>query len=145
VSATTSPPAAPSLTERAWPTGPSGWLAAADRAAVPVRAFLARHAHPEDRATFDRLAEQLRAAPVDDDTLAVLAPAFVTSELAEAFAIGLLLLLPFLVIDVAVGLALASLGLTTPVAAVALPLKLLLFVVVDGWRLLAEGLVLGYV
>ena len=134
------------LEARDWPEGPTGWLAAADRAADPVKAFLTRHAHGDDRATFAGLASRLRGgAPVADDDLAVLAPAFVTSELAEAFAIGFLLLLPFLVIDLVVGLSLAALGLTaTPPATVALPLKLLLFVAVDGWRLLVEGLVLGY-
>jgi flagellar biosynthesis protein FliP len=76
----------------------------------------------------------------------VLAPAFVTSELKEAFAIAVLLFLPFLVLDLVVGLTLAALGLhqTSP-QVVALPLKLLLFVAVDGWRLLIEGLIRGYV
>jgi type III secretion protein R len=134
------------LEARAWPEGPTGWLAAADRAAAPVKAFLARHAHGDDRASFTGLASRMRGgAAVAEDDLAVLAPAFVTSELAEAFAIGFLLLLPFLVIDLVVGLSLTALGLTaTPPSVVALPLKLLLFVAVDGWRLLVEGLVLGY-
>jgi type III secretion protein R len=134
------------LADRQWPEGSAGWLAAADRAATPVRTFLARHAHARDRASFAALAGKLRGGPAAaDDDLAVLAPAFVTSELAEAFAIGFLLLLPFLVIDLVVGLSLASLGLTsTPPGAVSLPLKLLLFVSIDGWRLLVEGLILGY-
>jgi type III secretion protein R len=133
------------LADRQWPDGQDQWLAAADRAEVPVKAFLAKHAHAHDRDTFVELASKLRGAPVADDDLAVLAPAFVTSELAEAFAIGFLLLLPFLVIDLVVGISLQSLGLAqTSPQAVALPLKLLLFVAVDGWRLLVEGLVLGY-
>jgi len=131
---------------RDWPEGAVGWVAAADRAAVPVRAFLAKHAHRRDRDTFVGLASRLRdGRAVADDELAVLAPAFVTSELAEAFAIGFLVLLPFLVIDLVVGMSLAALGLNaTSPQVVALPLKLLLFVAVDGWRLLVEGLVLGY-
>jgi type III secretion protein R len=147
VDAVAPPPAAGGgLEARAWPDGATGWLGAADRAAEPVRGFLARHAHGDDRATFAGLASRLRGgAPVADDDLAVLAPAFVTSELAEAFAIGFLLLLPFLVVDLVVGLSLGALGLTaTSPAVVALPVKLLLFVAVDGWRLLVEGLVLGY-
>lgn len=133
------------LETRAWPEDATGWLGAADRAAEPVRGFLARHAHGDDRATFAGLATRLAGAPVADDDLRVLAPAFVTSELAEAFAIGFLLLLPFLVIDLVVGLSLAALGLAaTSPQVIALPLKLLLFVAVDGWRLLVEGLVLGY-
>jgi type III secretion protein R len=131
---------------RDWPEGPTGWLAAGERAAAPVKAFLAEHAHRRDRETFVGLASRLGGGrAVADDELRVLAPAFVTSELAEAFAIGFLLLLPFLVIDLVVGMSLAALGLNaTSPQVVSLPLKLLLFVAVDGWRLLVEGLVLGY-
>ncbi|MCB9574676.1 MAG: EscR/YscR/HrcR family type III secretion system export apparatus protein [Kofleriaceae bacterium] len=135
------------LADRQWPADGGGWLVAAGRAAEPVRAFLVRHAHARDRATFAALAGKLRgrAQPAADDSLGVLAPAFVTSELKEAFAIGFLLLLPFLVIDLVVGMSLGALGLVqTSPAVVSLPLKLLLFVAVDGWRLLVEGLVLGY-
>ena len=82
---------------------------------------------------------------VQGDELWVLAPAFVTTELKEAFAIAVLLFIPFLVIDLVVGLSLAALGLnTTSPSVVALPLKLLLFVAIDGWRLVVEGLVRGY-
>ena len=132
--------------DRAWPSSTAQWLGAAARAEAPVVAFLSRHAHARDRATFATLASRLRGgAPVADDRLVVLAPAFITSELKEAFAIGLLLLLPFLVIDLVVGMSLAALGLAqTSPSVVALPVKLLLFVAVDGWRLLVEGLVLGY-
>jgi type III secretion protein R len=142
----TAPGGAQGLADRQWPQGAQGWLSAADRAAVPVKAFLAKHAHARDRASFAELAGKLRGGPpAKDDDFAVLAPAFVTSELAEAFAIGFLLLLPFLVIDLVVGISLGSLGLqSTSPTAVSLPLKLLLFVAVDGWRLVIEGLVLGY-
>jgi type III secretion protein R len=112
---------------------------------VPLKGFLARHAHADDKATFRELGARMRKAPVADDALLVLAPAFATSELTEAFAIGFLLLLPFLVLDLVVGLVLAALGLSAvSPTQVALPLKLLLFVAIDGWRLLAEGLILGY-
>ena len=127
------------------PQGAAGWLAAAGRAAGPVRGFLSRHVHAEDRATFLALARDLRGPAVADDDLLVLAAGFVTSELTEAFAIAFLVFLPFLVIDLVVGIGLGALGLSaTPPATVALPLKLLLFVAVDGWRLLVEGLVRGY-
>ena len=115
------------------------------RAAEPLRAFLAKHAHDEDRATFRDLAQRMRKRAVAEDEVMVLAPAFATSELTEAFAIGFLLLLPFLILDLVVGIVLAALGLNAVSATqVALPLKLLLFVAIDGWRLLAEGLILGY-
>lgn len=123
----------------------AAWLGAADRAQGPVKAFLARHAHAEDRATFVALARDLRGADVPEDDLLVLAAAFVTSELTEAFAIAFLVFLPFLVLDLVVGIGLGALGLTsTPPSTVSLPLKLVLFVAVDGWRLLVDGLVRGY-
>jgi type III secretion protein R len=121
------------------------WLAAADRAQGPVKAFLAKHAHAEDRATFVALARDLRGADVADDDLLVLAAAFVTSELTEAFAIAFLVFLPFLVLDLVVGIGLGALGLSsTPPSTVSLPLKLILFVAVDGWRVLVDGLARGY-
>ena len=133
------------LAGRELPEDAVGWSAALARAAVPVRAFLARHAHANDRAAFVALARELRGPGVADDDLLALAAAFVTSELTEAFAIAFLVFLPFLVLDLVVGIGLSSAGLTTvsPVA-VALPLKLVLFVAVDGWRLLVEGLIRGY-
>ena len=124
---------------------PDGWLAAAERGAVPVRAFLVKHAHGDDRAAFAGVATELRGAPVADDDLTVLALAFVASELAEAFAIAFLVFLPFLLVDLIVGVALAALGLPSmQPQTVALPVKLLLFVAVDGWRLLFVGLLRGY-
>ena len=79
------------------------------------------------------------------DELWVLAPAFVSTELKEAFAIAVVLFIPFLILDLVVGLSLGAMGLSTVAPqAIALPLKLVLFVAVDGWRLLFEGLVRGY-
>jgi type III secretion protein R len=127
--------------------GLSGTAAALGRAAAPLRAFLARQARADDRATFRDVGARLRpgaAAPADDD-LAVLAPAFVVSELRRAFTIGFLVFVPFLVVDLVVSNVLLALGLTqlSPTS-VALPFKLLLFVAVDGWRLLARALALSY-
>jgi type III secretory pathway component EscR len=124
---------------------PDGWLATLERGATPVRAFLARHTHERDRATFTKVATDLRGGPVADDDLSVLSVAFVTSELTEAFAIAFLVFLPFLLIDLIVSVSLGALGLTSvQPSTVALPMKLLLFVAVDGWRLLFEGLLRGY-
>ena len=77
--------------------------------------------------------------------LLVLTPAFVTSELKEAFSIGFLLFIPFLILDILVANVLLSLGMhmLSPTT-ISLPFKLLLFVLVDGWALLTRGLVLGY-
>jgi type III secretion protein R len=117
---------------------------AALRAAVPLRDFLARHAGAKDRATFVELAARLGHPGAGDDLWTV-APAFVTTELREAFTIAVIVFVPFLVVDLVVGLGLAALGLpTTQPQVVALPLKLMLFVAVDGWRLLVDALLRGY-
>ena len=125
-------------------------LEAASAAAEPLRAFLGRFARTDDRLTFLDLARRARPpatrAEVEDSDFAVLAPVFVISELRRAFTIGFLVFLPFLVVDLLVANVLLALGLTqlSPTS-VALPFKLLLFVAVDGFRLIARGLVLGYV
>lgn len=127
--------------------GVRGTAAALAAAAEPLREFLARHARPDDRAAFRDVAARLRAGepPPEETELAVLAPAFVVSELRRAFTIGFLLFVPLLVVDLVVSNVLLALGLTqlSPTS-VALPFKLLLFVAVDGWKLLARALALSY-
>lgn len=119
-----------------------------DKASSPLRAFLDRHTHDAERALMLRLANQRRpdgAPSLARDDLRVLLPAFLLSELAEAFQVAFLLLLPFVVIDVAVASVMAALGMQalSPMG-VALPLKLLLFVLVDGFARISEALVQGY-
>lgn len=117
---------------------------ALERALGPLKAFLAKHAATRDQATFVELGAKLGTVR-ETSELAVLAPAFVTTELREAFAIAVLIFLPFLVIDLLVGLGLAALGLgSTSPQTIALPIKLLLFVAVDGWRLLLDAVLRGY-
>jgi type III secretion protein R len=122
---------------------------AAVQAREPLRGFLAQHAHARDRAMFTDLARRMRRpedrASVADTDFLVLTPAFLTSELKEAFSIGFLLFIPFLIVDIVVANVLLSLGMhmLSP-QTISLPFKLLLFVLVDGWALLARGLVLGY-
>lgn len=129
------------------PAGLEVALARAGEVAAPMRRFLARHARADDRATFLELARRARPSgpPPGEADFAVLAPAFVVSELRRAFTMGFVIFLPFLVVDLLVANVLLALGLTqlSPTS-VALPFKLLLFVAVDGWKLLARGLVLGY-
>ncbi len=132
----------------------AGWRATE----TELSAFLERHANKADRTLFTGISERLRAAsgtpPIDPEDeqlvrtrrlLTELAPAFLLSELSEAFQIAFLLFLPFLVIDLVVSNVLLALGMhmLSPTA-IALPLKLLLFVAVDGWRLLFTGLLGGY-
>jgi type III secretion protein R len=119
-------------------------LDAAERAIGPLRTFLAKHAAARDRETFVEVSRRMGRETAGDE-IWVLAPAFLTTELREAFAIAVLIFIPFLVLDLVVGLALAALGLqATQPQVVALPLKLLLFVAVDGWRLLIDSLLRGY-
>lgn len=128
------------------PRGAEAAIATAGRALEPLRAFLSRQARADDRAAFLELARRARPhGGVAEADLAVLAPAFVVSELRRAFTMGFLVFLPFLVVDLLVANVLLALGLTqlSPTS-VSLPFKLLLFVAADGWRLLARGLVLGY-
>jgi type III secretion protein R len=122
---------------------------AAGKAAEPVRTWLAAHTPARERQSFLELQKQLRPAAereaVGENDLVVLAPAFATAELKSAFAIGFLLFLPFLVIELLVSTVLTSLGMTSLAPElVSLPFKLLLFVLADGWHLLFRGLVLGY-
>ena len=132
------------------PHGPEESLAAAARAAEPLRGFLARFATPADRRAFALLAARAGGGPppaedAGNEGFGVLAPAFVVSELRRAFTVGFLVFLPFLVVDLAVASVLLSLGLTqlSPTA-VAVPFKLLLIVAVDGFGIVTRGLAAGY-
>jgi len=124
--------------------------AATEKAKEPLREFLLKHADSRERASFFKTAIRMRTpeerASVTDRDLLVLVPAFLSSELRRAFEIGFLLFLPFLVIDLVVSNLLLALGMhmLSPTT-VSLPLKLLLFVLADGWQLLLRGLVESYV
>jgi flagellar biosynthetic protein FliP len=112
---------------------------ALDRASGPLRAFMLRQTRVADIALFERVAHR-RSEPLATAPLNVLIPAFVVGELRCAFAIGFALYLPFVAIDLAVAAMLMGLGmmmLSPPV--VSLPVKLLLFVMVDGWALICGG------
>jgi len=146
-SATTAPPAGGELDRAVRELVPPPYhpqVDAAERALEPLRGWLGKHAAARDRGTFVELAQH-SGRTVRGDELWVLAPAFLATELREAFAIAVLIFVPFLVVDLVVGLGLVALGLsTTSPQVVALPLKLLLFVSVDGWRLLLDSLLRGY-
>jgi type III secretion protein R len=123
---------------------------AALRAREPVREFLVGHSSPRDRGMFRDLARRMRPkeqrAAIGERDLLVVVPAFVIGELTAAFQIGFLLFVPFLVVDLVVANILLALGMhmLSPTT-ISLPFKLLLFVLVDGWHLLTQGLVLSYV
>ena len=115
----------------------------------PLRTFLHENATREETSRFLALARAARPAEdrdaVDEHDFAVIVPAFVVSELNRAFALGVSIFLPFLILDLVVANVLVSAGLASlSPTQVALPLKLLLFLAVDGWGLLARALMLGY-
>ncbi len=108
----------------------------------PIRRFMAERALEKDRALFvGLLARGQTKTQANDTDFIILAPAFLISELSQAFQIGFLVYLPFLVIDMTIANLLMALGMQmlSPTT-ISLPFKILLFVLVDGWRLLAEGL-----
>lgn len=125
------------------------WILVFERGAEPIREFLVKHARAADRMFFFEATGKLwgeeQASTVTSDSLPVLVPAFLVSELTRAFEIGFLLYLPFLAIDLVVSAVLMSLGMmmVSPTM-IAVPFKLFLFVAVDGWSRLVQGLVLSY-
>ena len=119
---------------------------ALDKAAVPMRQFMGKQTRQSDLALFVRLAKLEPGATAQTVPMRVLVPAFVTSELKSAFQIGFMIFIPFLVIDIVVASVLMSLGMMmlSPVL-VALPFKLMLFVLADGWNLLIGSLAASFV
>ncbi|HUZ12947.1 MAG TPA: flagellar type III secretion system pore protein FliP [Caulobacteraceae bacterium] len=116
--------------------------AAFGAAATPVKAFMLAQVDQDDLGLFIRLARIPRPATPMATPLQVVTPAFMISELKRAFEIGFLLFVPFLVIDLVVASVLMSMGMMMlPPVVVSLPFKLIFFVLVDGWRLVAGSLV----
>jgi flagellar biosynthetic protein FliP len=114
---------------------------AAEKAAQPLKSFMLRQTRAEDLGLFIGDDKTIDPAVLDSVPLAALAPAFLTSELKTAFQVGFMVILPFLVIDLVVAAVLTALGMIMlPPQLVSLPLKLLLFVTVDGWHLLVGSL-----
>ncbi len=118
---------------------------AAQQAEAPMRAFMLRQTRQSDFALFARLARLDANATAETAPMRVLVPAFVTSELKTAFQIGFMVFIPFLIIDMIVSSVLMSLGMMmlSPVL-VALPFKLMLFVLADGWNLLIGSLAASF-
>lgn len=115
---------------------------ALERGLVPLRAYMLKHTREKDLALFLRLSKSPRPATAEEVPTTALIPAFMISELKTAFQIGFVLFLPFLVIDLAVSSVLLSMGMMQlPPVIVSMPLKILLFVMVDGWYLIVGSLV----
>ncbi len=119
---------------------------ALDRGQGPMRQFMLKQTRQSDLGLFSRLAKLEGEVKPETVPFRVLVPAFVTSELKSAFQIGFLIFIPFLVIDMIVASVLMSLGMMmlSPVM-VALPFKLMLFVLADGWNMLLGSLAASFV
>jgi len=125
--------------------GTIGFDQALERAAVPVKGFMLKQVREPDVALFARLSKTPPVDKAEDLPMRVVVPAFVTSELKTAFQIGFVVFIPFLIIDMVVASVLMSMGMMmmSPVI-VALPFKIMLFVLVDGWTLLIGSLVQSF-
>lgn len=116
-----------------------------ERSSQPFRAFMLKNVREKDLSLFVDLSQQPRPDKPEDISMRILTPAFMISELKRAFEIGFLLFLPFLIIDLVVASVLMSMGMMMlPPVVVSLPFKLIFFVLVDGWNLVAGSLVQSY-
>ena len=116
-----------------------------DDGVSPLREFMLAQAGDKEIALLTEVADREPPATPDDVALSTLIPAFILSELKQAFIIGFMIFIPFLVIDIVVSAGLMSLGMMMmPPVMVSLPFKLLLFVLVDGWGLIVKSLVQSY-
>ena len=114
---------------------------ALDRAVVPLKHFMQKFTREKDLALFMQIAKVPRPNTMDDVPFYVLVPAFIIGELKTAFQIGFILYVPFLVIDLVVSSVLMSMGMMMlPPIMISLPMKLMLFVLVDGWNLIIGSL-----
>ncbi|MDQ1538063.1 MAG: flagellar biosynthesis protein FliP [Actinomycetota bacterium] len=116
-----------------------------NRGVAPLRTFMLKETRKAELSTMITLSKGKRPAKPEDVALTTLIPAFVLSELKSAFIIGFVVFIPFLVIDLVVSSSLMSMGMMMlPPVMISLPFKLLLFVMVDGWDLIAKALVMSY-
>ncbi len=128
-----------------WMDGQIDQATMLEEGAKPFRAFMLKQTRRQDIETFVRISRGPRPESLAEVPLVTLTSAYVISELRTAFQIGFALFLPFIVIDVAVSSVLMSMGMfMLPPAMIALPFKLLLFVLVDGWNLIIQSLVTSF-
>jgi len=116
-----------------------------DSGVKPLRTFMLHNTRKEELALFTKIAKEEKPASAADVPMTTLIPAFAISELKSAFIIGMIIFIPFLVIDMLVSATLMSMGMMmVPPIIMSLPFKLLLFVMVDGWALIIKALVSSY-
>jgi flagellar biosynthetic protein FliP len=120
-------------------------IEALTRAGGPMRQFMSHYVREKDVALFVELAKEPRPASINDVSMRVLLPAYILSELKAGFQIGTVLFLPFLIVDMVVASITTSVGmLQLPPVVISTPLKLLLFLMVDGWHLLISSLMRSF-
>jgi len=125
--------------------GQTDMMGALERASGPLEAFMLKYSREKDLALFLALSKEPKPARPDELPLRVVAPAYLISELKAGFQIGAALYLPFLVVDMAVAAITTSVGmLQLPPVVISTPLKILLFVMVDGWNLLVGSLMKSF-
>lgn len=121
------------------------YVEAYNNAIEPIREFMFRHARKTDLALFAGMEGGPKPVSKDDFSTVALVPAFITSELRTAFQMGVVIYLPFLVIDMVVASLLMSMGMMMlPPVMISLPFKILLFVMVDGWNLVMRSIVVSF-
>ncbi len=112
---------------------------------APIKDFMLQHVRQQDLRLFMDMAELETVDSIEDTPLRALIPAFMISELRRAFEIGFLLFVPFVIIDMVVASVLMSMGMMMlPPIMISLPFKLIFFVLVDGWYLVAGSLVQSF-
>ena len=117
-----------------------------DRGVVPLRTFMGKQTGKEELRLFVELSKSKPPRSLEDVPLTVLIPAFMISELKTAYQMGFLIYLPFLVLDLVIASSLMSLGMMMlPPMMISLPVKLLFFVLADGWNLVVRGIVQSFV
>ncbi len=118
---------------------------ALDMAILPIKRFMAEHTREKDLALFFKYQNLEKPDSIDEIPLMSLIPAFAISELKTAFQIGFVIFIPFLIIDMVVASTLMAMGMMMlPPVMISLPFKILLFVLVDGWYLIIESLLVSF-
>ncbi|MGO1057803.1 flagellar type III secretion system pore protein FliP [Planococcus sp. FY231025] len=118
---------------------------AMETAVVPIKLFMAEHTREKDLALFFKYQELEKPDSIEEIPLMSLIPAFAISELKTAFQIGFVIFIPFLIIDMVVASTLMAMGMMMlPPVMISLPFKILLFVLVDGWYLIVESLLVSF-
>ena len=116
-----------------------------DTAVKPLKTFMLKQTRKEELALFTQIADDKKPESADSLGIAVIAPAFILSEIKTAFIIGFIIFIPFLVIDIIVSSSLMAMGMMMlPPQMISLPFKLLLFVLVDGWGLIIKALITSF-